>query len=93
MKTELKTSPVIYGVYAIVIMALGHAVSGWTSSIASGLFLSGVQLTILGIMGEYLGKMYMAQKQRPNYIIATASQGIERKTKTNVPLKKERMPM
>ena len=82
-----------YGVYAIVVMALGHAVSGWTSIIASGLFLSGVQLTILGIMGEYLGKMYMAHKQRPNYIIATASPGIERKTKTNVSLKKERIPM
>ena len=82
-----------YGIYAVVVMALGHAVSGWTSIIASGLFLSGVQLTILGIMGEYLGKMYMAQKQRPNYIIATASPGIERKTKINVPPIKEKMPM
>ena len=82
-----------YGVYAIVVMALGYAVSGWTSIIASGLFLSGVQLIILGIMGEYLGKMYMAQKQRPNYIIATSSPGIERRKKINVPPIKEKMPM
>ena len=55
--------------------------------------LSGAQLTVLGIMGEYLGKMYMEHKQKANYIIATASPGLERKTKTNVSLKKERMPM
>lgn len=58
-----------YGIYAIVVLLLGYAVSGWTSIIASVLFLSGIQLMVLGIIGEYLGKLYIENKQRPNYLI------------------------
>lgn len=45
------------------------AISGWSSMLISILLLGGIQLLVLGIMGEYLGKMYMAGKRRPNYII------------------------
>jgi glycosyltransferase involved in cell wall biosynthesis len=58
-----------YGIYAIIVLLLGDAVSGWTSIIASILFLSGIQLMVLGVIGEYLGKLYIENKQRPNYLI------------------------
>ena len=50
----------MYGIYAIVVLALDLALFGWTSIIASGLFLSGVQLIVVEVMGEYLGKMYIS---------------------------------
>ncbi len=45
-------------------------IQGWTSTIISTVFLAGVQLIVLGIIGEYLGKLFMENKRRPNYIIA-----------------------
>lgn len=63
-----------YGMYAIVVMLLGLTVSGWTSIIATILFLSGIQLMVLGVMGEYIGKNYIENKQRPHYLV----------TKTNI---------
>jgi glycosyltransferase involved in cell wall biosynthesis len=62
-----------YGIYAIIILVLGYAVSGWTSIIASILFLSGIQLMVLGVMGEYLGKLYIENKQRPHYLITNTN--------------------
>jgi len=61
----------------------GHTVTGWTSVIASILFLSGIQLIVLGIIGEYLGKLFMENKRRPNYIIEkTSIKNNNNKTKT-----------
>lgn len=59
-----------YGVYAIIVLLLGLTVSGWTSIIAGIMFLSGIQLMVLGIIGEYIGKLYIENKRRPNYIVA-----------------------
>jgi len=59
-----------YGIYAIAIVLLGMTVPGWASLIASIVFLSGIQLLVLGVIGEYIGKMYMELKQRPAYLIA-----------------------
>jgi dolichol-phosphate mannosyltransferase len=50
-----------------------HTVSGWTSILASILLIGGIQLIILGIIGEYLGKLFMSAKKRPNYIIREQS--------------------
>lgn len=44
-------------------------VPGWTSILISVLFLGGIQLIFLGVIGEYLGKMFIETKNRPNYII------------------------
>ncbi len=44
-------------------------VPGWTSVIGSVLFLGGVQLLCLGILGEYLGKIFLESKRRPRYLI------------------------
>ncbi len=60
-----------YGIYAIVVHFFSNqTVPGWTSVIASFLFLSGIQLIMIGIIGEYIGKIYMEAKNRPNYIIS-----------------------
>jgi glycosyltransferase involved in cell wall biosynthesis len=47
----------------------GITVSGWTSLTLTILFFSGLQMLLLGIMGEYIGKIYMQSKHRPRYII------------------------
>lgn len=59
-----------YGIYAITMVFLGMTAPGWASLVASIVFLSGIQLMVLGVIGEYIGKMYMEIKQRPAYLIA-----------------------
>ncbi|MEB2786955.1 glycosyltransferase family 2 protein [Algoriphagus persicinus] len=59
-----------YGIYAIAVLFLGMTVPGWASVVASIVFLSGVQLIVLGVIGEYIGKIYLTIKQRPTYLIA-----------------------
>jgi len=62
-----------YGIYALIVLFLGLAISGWTSTIATIVFLAGIQLIVLGVMGEYLGKLYIENKQRPHYLIADSN--------------------
>ncbi len=60
-----------YGIYALVIFAFTErAIPGWTSILMSVLFIGGLNLLMLGIIGEYLGKLFIENKKRPNYIIA-----------------------
>jgi len=60
---------VIYGIYAIAIYTLGKAIPGWTSILLTVLFIGGVQLLGIGILGEYLAKIYNEIKRRPHYFI------------------------
>ena len=46
---------------------MGNVEKGWTSLILSIWFLGGVQLLSIGVIGEYIGKIYMEVKQRPKY--------------------------
>ncbi len=55
--------------YTLVAWLGGHVLPGWTSLAAIILILGSVQLMVLGIFGEYLGRMYMESKRRPLYII------------------------
>jgi polyisoprenyl-phosphate glycosyltransferase len=64
---------ILYLPYALVSYYFGHVVSGWTSVIVTITFFGGLQLCILGIMGLYLGKVFMQAKQRPLYIIKERS--------------------
>lgn len=57
-------------IWAIVQALVGHAVSGWASMTSIICFVSGVQLVCLGVIGEYVGKIYMETKHRPRYIIS-----------------------
>ncbi|MEG1863510.1 MAG: glycosyltransferase family 2 protein [Oscillospiraceae bacterium] len=61
-------------VYAIFTKIFGSTVAGWTSMIALMCFLGGIQLFCLGIIGEYIGKIYSETKQRPKYIIESTTQ-------------------
>lgn len=56
-------------IYSIVIKITGHADSGWASLICSIWMIGGIQLLSLGIIGEYIGKIYNETKARPRYII------------------------
>ena len=57
-------------VWAAIQALLGMTVSGWASMTCIICFISGVQLICLGVIGEYIGKMYLETKQRPRYIIS-----------------------
>lgn len=56
--------------WAIIAAILGNTVSGWASMTCIICFVSGVQLICLGVIGEYIGKIYMESKHRPRYIIS-----------------------
>lgn len=55
--------------YALISKLCHYAVPGWTSTALSIFFLSGVQLLSLGVIGEYIGKIYIEVKNRPKYFI------------------------
>lgn len=58
-------------IYAFVSYLRGHVVAGWTSLILSIWFIGGVQLFAIGLIGQYVGKIYMEVKHRPRYNIET----------------------
>ena len=60
----------IGAIWAIVTQLLGATVTGWASMTCIICFLGGIQLICLGIIGEYIGKIYMEVKHRPRYIIS-----------------------
>lgn len=57
-------------IWAVVEAILGKTIMGWASTTCIICFLSGVQLISVGVIGEYIGKIYMEVKQRPRYIIS-----------------------
>lgn len=57
-------------IWSIVVALMGNAVPGWASMTCIICFIGGVQLTCIGVLGEYIGKIYMEVKQRPRYIIS-----------------------
>ncbi len=62
----------LYGMYALYMYLFTEAtLPGWTSTTASVLFIGGIQLIMIGIIGIYLGKMFMENKRRPNYVIGS----------------------
>lgn len=56
--------------WAVMTQLLGHTVAGWASMVCVVCFVGGVQLICLGVVGEYIGKIYMEVKARPRYIIS-----------------------
>jgi hypothetical protein len=57
-------------IWAVVTALLGKGVEGWASMTSIICFISGIQLISLGVIGEYIGKIYMETKRRPRYIIS-----------------------
>lgn len=60
-------------------LIFGDPVAGWASTMCVIIFIGGIQLMCLGIMGQYIGKTYMETKKRPQYIIARSN--VEKKNK------------
>ena len=60
---------VIAAIYTLVSKFFGYTSDGWASLMCSIWFLGGVQLVSIGIIGEYIGKIYKESKARPRYII------------------------
>ena len=56
-------------IYTLISWIAGHTVTGWTSTIASIWMIGGIQLLSLGVIGEYIGKIYHETKRRPRFII------------------------
>ena len=51
-------------------LMFGDPVAGWASTMFAIIFIGGIQLFCIGIMGQYVGKTYMETKHRPHYIIS-----------------------
>lgn len=64
--------------YAVITYFRGDAVSGWASMICIMCALGGIQLISLGVIGQYIGKIYMETKHRPRYIISERTDEIKK---------------
>ena len=57
-------------IWALITALTGHAVAGWASTACIVCFIGGMQALFLGVIGEYIGKIYLEVKARPRYIIS-----------------------
>lgn len=57
-------------IWSVAVRLLGFSVDGWASIISIICFIGGIQLLCIGVVGEYIGKIYMEVKARPRYIIS-----------------------
>ena len=57
-------------IWAVIQAILGSTVAGWASTTSIVCFMGGIQLLCLGVIGEYIGKIYLETKQRPRFIIS-----------------------
>jgi len=64
-------------IWSVIVALAGNSVPGWASMTSIICFLGGVQLTCLGVLGEYIGKIYMEVKGRPRYIISQRTEDQE----------------
>jgi glycosyltransferase involved in cell wall biosynthesis len=60
---------VLFLIWSIVVKFTGNSVDGWSSLMASIWLMGGLQIFCIGMIGEYVGKIYMETKHRPRYII------------------------
>lgn len=64
-------------IWSIAVQLMGKTVAGWASMTCIICFIGGVQLICLGVLGEYIGKIYLEVKARPRYIISDRTMEIE----------------
>lgn len=60
---------IIFALYALISFAVHHAAPGWTSTVLSIWFFGSLQIIAIGIVGEYIGKIYLESKHRPRFFI------------------------
>lgn len=71
----IATLAILYGIgMAVSKLVYGNPVAGYSSLIVSILFIGGIQLIGIGLLGEYIGRIYIETKQRPRYILKTSRQ-------------------
>ncbi|HWY72343.1 MAG TPA: glycosyltransferase, partial [Burkholderiaceae bacterium] len=71
MGTLLAVFAIGYGIWVVIEhFTQGHDVPGWATIVAGLMFFSGIQLLTIGILGEYLGRVYDEVKRRPRYLVA-----------------------
>ena len=68
-------------IWALITAFTGHAVAGWASTACIVCFIGGMQALFLGVIGEYIGKIYLEVKARPRYIISDRTDDIEDEVK------------
>ena len=62
---------VLYGIYVVIkTVIIGNEVSGWPTLTVAIMLFSGIQLLSIGILGEYIGRIFNEVKQRPLYVVA-----------------------
>ena len=66
-------------IWAVITAIMGLTVAGWASTVCIICFLSGIQLISIGVIGEYIGKIYLEVKARPRYIISERTWEEEKK--------------
>ncbi len=64
-------------IWSVITVCIGSAIAGWASTVSIICFLGGIQLISIGIIGEYIGKIYLEVKHRPRYIIDKTTDNIE----------------
>ncbi len=64
------TASVLYGIAAVITHLVGATVPGWTTTVVLVSFLFSVQFLMMGVLGEYVGRIYEQVKGRPLYIVA-----------------------
>lgn len=65
----MSIASVLYLPYVIYSFYTGHAMAGWSSILLTIVLLGGIQLILLGLVGMYIGKIFIESKQRPTYIV------------------------
>jgi len=60
---------ILFFIWAVIQLLLGNVIHGWFSVIATVMFFGGIQTFAIGIIGEYIGKIFMQVKNRPRYLI------------------------
>jgi polyisoprenyl-phosphate glycosyltransferase len=72
--TTIAFLSIFYGFYALYVrLFTNNTIEGWTSVFFMVAFIGGIQLIMIGILGEYLGKLFIESKDRPNFIIKESS--------------------
>ena len=66
-------------IWALITAFTGRSVAGWASTACIVCFMGGIQAMFLGVIGEYIGKIYMETKARPRYIISERTEGMTEK--------------
>jgi polyisoprenyl-phosphate glycosyltransferase len=79
----------LFGLYFLTLKFLGETQTGWTSLILSIWLIGGLQLIAIGLIGEYVGKMYKETKHRPKYIVDIDMFNLGLPKQKNIPLKNE----